>query len=105
MDVYIEPVEAAPHLYLVGAGHVAYHLAQAASPVGFKVHVLDDREKFANRERFPEAEEVVVDTIPDWLDSATFPAKTGDWSWRKAHAHCCSSSFTQLPSFIVPSAS
>ena len=42
------------------------HLAQAAEPVGFKVHVLDDREKFSNTERFPDAEEVIVDSIPSW---------------------------------------
>ena len=73
MEVYIEPVEAAPQLYLVGAGHVAYHLARAAAPVGFHVHVLDDREKFASAERFPDAVEVAVDTIPDWLEKTTFP--------------------------------
>ena len=72
MEVYIEPVEAAPQLYLVGAGHVAYHLARAAAPVGFHVHVLDDREKFASAERFPDAVEVAVDTIPDWLEKTTF---------------------------------
>ncbi len=74
MDVYIEPIESAPHLYLIGGGHVAYHLATAAAPVGFKIHVLDDREKFANTERFPDAEEVVVDGIPEWLERVTFPA-------------------------------
>ena len=73
MEVYIEPVEAAPQLYLVGAGHVAYHLARAAATVGFHVHVLDDREKFASAERFPDAVEVAVDSIPDWLEKATFP--------------------------------
>ena len=72
MEVYIEPVEAAPQLYLVGAGHVAYHLARAAAPVGFHVHVLDDREKFASAERFPDAVEVAVDSIPDWLEKTTF---------------------------------
>ena len=56
MEVYIEPLEPAPALYLVGAGHVSYHLAQAAHTVGFKLHVIDDREKFANTERFPNAE-------------------------------------------------
>lgn len=73
MEVYIEPVEAAPQLYLVGAGHVAYHLARAASTVGFHVHVLDDREKFASAERFPDAVEIAVDAIPDWLEKTTFP--------------------------------
>ena len=73
MEVYIEPVEAAPQLYLVGAGHVAYHLARAAATVGFHVHVLDDREKFASTERFPDAVEVAVDSIPNWLEKTTFP--------------------------------
>ena len=74
MEGYVEPIEASPHLYLVGAGHVAYHLARVAATVGFHIHVLDDREKFASRERFPDAAEVTVDTIPDWLASAQFPA-------------------------------
>ena len=30
--------------------------------------VVDDRERFANRERFPDAENVIVDSIPDWID-------------------------------------
>ena len=87
MDVYIEPIEAAPHLYLVGAGHVAYHLAQAAAPVGFKVHVLDDREKFSNAERFPDAEEVVVDSIPNWLDNTTFPGNSYVVILTRGHRH------------------
>ncbi len=74
MEVYIEPIEAAPHLYLVGGGHVAYHLARAGGDVGFHVHVLDDREKFANKERFPDAVEIAVDAIPDWLAKASFTA-------------------------------
>src|SRR6202795_4711416 len=53
MDVYIEPIEPSPELYIVGAGHVGFHLAPLAADVGFRVHVVDDREKFANRERFP----------------------------------------------------
>ena len=75
MDVYIEPLEGSPHLYLVGAGHVAFHLGKLAATVGFRVHVLDDREKFANTERFPEATEVTVDSIPEWLGRADLPAQ------------------------------
>src|SRR5438045_1341653 len=48
MDVYIEPIEPSPELYIVGAGHVGFHLARIADEVGFRVHVADDREKFAN---------------------------------------------------------
>ena len=74
MEVYIEPIESAPHLYLIGAGHVAYYLARVAATVGFRIHVLDDREKFASRERYPDAVEIIVDSIPEWLTQATVPA-------------------------------
>src|SRR4051812_44406260 len=74
MDVYIEPIEPSPELYIVGAGHVGFHLARLAHEVGFRVHVVDDREKFANRERFPTAEEIVVDDIPQWVGRTQLPA-------------------------------
>src|SRR5213083_3801220 len=70
MDVYIEPIEPSPELYIIGAGHVGFHLARQASDAGFRVHVVDDREKFANRERFPTASEIVVDDIPSWIGRA-----------------------------------
>ncbi len=73
MDVYVEPIEAAPHLYLVGGGHIAYHLAEQAVTVGFRIHVTDDREKYANRERFPNALEISVDSIPNWLKETEIP--------------------------------
>jgi xanthine dehydrogenase accessory factor len=67
MDVYIEPIEPSPELYVIGAGHVGTHLAHLAQEVGFHVHVVDDREKFANRDRFPAATEVLTEDIPEWL--------------------------------------
>ena len=67
MDVYIEPIEPSPELYVIGAGHVGTHLAQLAQEVGFHVHIVDDREKFANRDRFPAATEVLAEDIPAWL--------------------------------------
>jgi xanthine dehydrogenase accessory factor len=74
MDVYIEPIEPSPELYVVGAGHVGFHLARLAHDTGFRIHVIDDREKFANAERFPYAVEVVVDDISTWLASAKLPS-------------------------------
>src|SRR6201986_2910442 len=74
MDVYIEPIEPSPELYIVGAGHVGFHLARIAQEVGFRVHVVDDREKFANAERFPSAVEIVVDDIPAWIARTPIPA-------------------------------
>jgi xanthine dehydrogenase accessory factor len=73
MDVYIEPIEPSPELYIVGAGHVGFHLAKIAHEVGFRIHVVDDREKFANADRFPSAVEIVVDDIPAWIARANLP--------------------------------
>jgi xanthine dehydrogenase accessory factor len=61
MEVFIEPIEGTPTLCLFGAGHVAQPLARMAKAAGFRVEVTDDRLKFANRERFPEADLVIVE--------------------------------------------
>jgi xanthine dehydrogenase accessory factor len=61
MQVFIEPVESQPTLCLFGAGHVAQPLSRFAHAAGFRVEVLDDRVKFANPERFPEADLLVVE--------------------------------------------
>lgn len=73
MDVFIEPLLPAPDLFIVGAGHVGFHLGRMAAATGFTVHVIDDREAFANRERFPDAAEVIVDDVGAWLAEAPLP--------------------------------
>ncbi|MEW6375395.1 MAG: XdhC family aldehyde oxidoreductase maturation factor [Thermodesulfobacteriota bacterium] len=60
IEVLLEPVFSEPTVYLFGAGHVSQQVAPLAKKVEFKVVVIDDREMFANRERFPEADEVIV---------------------------------------------
>ena len=61
IDILLEPIQTDPTLYIFGAGH----LAQALSPLGkmadFRVVVIDDRPIFANSERFPEANQVLVE--------------------------------------------
>jgi xanthine dehydrogenase accessory factor len=64
MQVFIEPIEGTPTLCIFGAGHVAQPLARMSKAVGFRVEVADDRVKFANRERFPEADLIVVEDFP-----------------------------------------
>ncbi|MEP7308192.1 MAG: XdhC/CoxI family protein [Acidobacteriota bacterium] len=73
MDVYIEPIEPSPELYVIGAGHVGTELATLAHAVGFEVHVVDDREKFASRERFPAVAAVVAEDIPTWIARTELP--------------------------------
>jgi xanthine dehydrogenase accessory factor len=61
LEVFIEPILPAPVLYLFGAGHVAYSTFKVARTAGFDVVVIDDRESYANRERFPDAREVIAE--------------------------------------------
>src|SRR5205823_7779360 len=58
LEIFVEPVLPIPVLYLFGAGHVAHNLYKVAHNAGFDAVVVDDRESYANRERFPEASEV-----------------------------------------------
>ncbi|HEY4899845.1 MAG TPA: XdhC/CoxI family protein [Terriglobales bacterium] len=61
LDVFIEPVLPPALLYIFGAGHVAFNLYKVAMIAGFDVIVVDDRESYANCERFPDAREVFAD--------------------------------------------
>src|SRR5437764_10540628 len=61
LEIFIEPVLPPGVLYIFGAGHVAQSLYKVARIAGFEVTVVDDRESYANRERFPEARDVYAD--------------------------------------------
>jgi xanthine dehydrogenase accessory factor len=58
LEVFIEPVLPIPQLYIFGAGHVAQSLYKTARLAGFDTTVIDDREAYANRERFPDAKDI-----------------------------------------------
>ena len=62
MDFFIEPLNTVERLYIFGGGHVGYHLARMAHLAGFEYTVIDERPEFANKERFPEAAECLVDS-------------------------------------------
>ncbi|MGB8028939.1 MAG: XdhC/CoxI family protein [Terracidiphilus sp.] len=67
LEIFIEPVLPVPLLYIFGAGHVAIELFKAARNAGFDCVVTDDREAFANAERFPNALQVVAKDFDDAL--------------------------------------
>jgi len=68
MELLLEPIFSEPTVYIFGAGHVSQQLAPLAKRVAFKVVVIDDREMFANQERFPEADEVIVSEFEKCFD-------------------------------------
>ncbi len=62
-EIYTERWDPVSTLVIVGAGHIAEPLDALARMVGFRTVVVDDRRLFANRERFPEATQVVCGPI------------------------------------------
>jgi len=64
LSIFAEPIQAADVLYVFGAGHISTFLSVLAKLVGFGVVVIDDREEFANKQRFPDADEIMVLPIP-----------------------------------------
>jgi xanthine dehydrogenase accessory factor len=61
LEIFVEPVLPPADLYIFGAGHVATSLYTVARIAGFDITVIDDREAYANRERFPEAQHVIAE--------------------------------------------
>lgn len=58
LSIFVEPIVPQPHAFIFGAGHISKSLSKIAALAGFATVVIDNREAFANRERFPDADEV-----------------------------------------------
>jgi xanthine dehydrogenase accessory factor len=67
-DVFAEP----PEVIIVGGGHVGRAIATVAHFLGYRIAVIDDRDDFANDERFPEAATVIAGDIEGSIDA--YPA-------------------------------
>ena len=68
ITVFIDVMEPKLRLVLIGAGHVALPLAKIAETLGYRLTVIDDNDKLANRERFPMAEEIITGDFNQILD-------------------------------------
>jgi xanthine dehydrogenase accessory factor len=73
--VVIEPVQVSSRLYIFGAGHVSQYISKIAGMVDFSVTIIDDRKEFANQQRFPEADNIIVRTFPDAINELTFTGR------------------------------
>jgi xanthine dehydrogenase accessory factor len=58
LEIFVEPILPQPMVYLFGGGHVSTAVARVIHQAGFGVAIIDDREAFANKERFPMASEI-----------------------------------------------
>jgi xanthine dehydrogenase accessory factor len=76
-EIYVEPFLPPPVLIVIGGVHIAIPLVRFAKELGFHIVVADPRARFANRERLPEADEVLV----EWPDEALAHLDVDDSSY------------------------
>ena len=57
--LFIEDYRKNPRLVIFGGGHVSQPTAHLGKMLGFHVTIMDDREDFVTKERFPEADELI----------------------------------------------
>jgi xanthine dehydrogenase accessory factor len=69
MRLFVDPIVGANRLIIVGAGHIAMPLCALGAMLGFHVTVIDDRASFANRERFPDADQIIVKPFKAAIES------------------------------------
>lgn len=68
VQIFIEPVSEQPMVFLFGAGHLSYYISKYAKSLNFRVTVCDERAEFANKDRFPDANNIVVENFESVFD-------------------------------------
>ena len=86
VEVFYEPLRPPDRLVVVGAGHVAVPICQIGQASGFEITVIDDRSDYANRERFPQAEQILVGDMAECLAALQVDAATYIVLVTRAHA-------------------
>jgi xanthine dehydrogenase accessory factor len=87
-DFLVEPLSKEGSVFIFGAGHVSCELAPLAKLVGFRTIVLDDRQEFANRARFPSADKVlVIDSFEKALSGQDIDEESCLVIVTRGHAH------------------
>jgi xanthine dehydrogenase accessory factor len=84
MDLFIEPLRAAPRLVVFGAGHVAAAVAPIARLLGFEPTVIDPRPEFATAERFPGC---TVRVAPHRESAESLATQADTWILVVTHGH------------------
>ncbi|MFC1739770.1 XdhC family protein [Planctomycetota bacterium] len=61
VEIFIETISQQPMVFIFGAGHLSFYISKYAKSLNFRVTVCDDRVEFANRDRFPDADNIIVE--------------------------------------------
>jgi xanthine dehydrogenase accessory factor len=65
LNIFVEPVIPQPQAFIFGGGHVSKSISKVATIAGFSTIIVDNREAFANPERFPEADATYAEEYED----------------------------------------
>lgn len=85
--IFFEPITPSPHLIIAGAGHIGQALAHLGSLLDFETTVIDDRKEFANPERFPDSDHILVKDIGQALREHPITPDTYIVLVTRGHAH------------------
>jgi xanthine dehydrogenase accessory factor len=87
IDIFLDLIEAPPTMVIFGAGHIAQPLSRIGKIVGYRIVIVDDREHFASRERFPEADDIIVMDFNKAVDSLNINPTTYLVLITRGHKH------------------
>lgn len=76
VDVFLDVYPSPPTLLIFGGVHIGVPLARFAKQMGFRVRVVDARGRFANAERFPDADEIAICYADEYLARARVDGST-----------------------------
>lgn len=84
---YVEQIGSAGHVYVFGCGHVAQELVPVLSHIGFRCIAMDDREEFAQKALFPDAEDVLLVDFNHISDAITVTSDDYACVMTRGHAY------------------
>lgn len=76
VELFIDTYNSKDKLIIVGAGHIAINLYNFALRLGYSITVIDERLEMANKERFPQAEEIIADNVTIALNRCSIDSRT-----------------------------
>lgn len=76
IGLFIEHVIGKPNLVICGGGHIALPLCKMAKMLEFNTTIIDDREEFANKERFPMADNILCKNFDEAFKEIKFNKNT-----------------------------
>ncbi|UCC39876.1 MAG: XdhC family protein [Candidatus Aminicenantes bacterium] len=85
--LFLEPIFPLPRLVIAGAGHIGQVVAHLGSLLNFEVTVIDDRPEFANEERLPDTDHIIVDEIGKAIQN--FPVSPETYMVIVTRGHRC----------------